>query len=97
LNKKRPRRSPGPFSFLPIYDPLPLLVQEFFTHFTVPAAVSDPPLPEAVRVTVRFPFAEKLCDGLTPTPVLPSPKFHANVVAFDEVPALKLQVREEQV
>jgi hypothetical protein len=55
--KKRPRRSPGPFSLLPIYDPLPLLVQALFTHFTLPAAVSDPPLPVAVSVTVRFPFA----------------------------------------
>lgn len=93
----RPRRAPGPIRSNPIYDPLPLLVQEPLTHFTLPMAVSDAPLPVAVSVTVRFPFAVKLCVGVAPLPVLPSPKFHANVLAFDDVFALKVQLRAEQV
>jgi hypothetical protein len=55
--KTAPANRRGRSSLLPIYDPLPLLVQALFTHFTLPAAVSDPPLPVAVSVTVRFPFA----------------------------------------
>jgi hypothetical protein len=39
----------------------------------------------------------KLCDVVTPLPVLPSPKFHANEVAFDEVLALNEQLRLEQL
>lgn len=87
----------GRSSFLPSYDPLPLLVQEVFTHFTLPAAVSDPPLPVAVSVTVRFPFAEKSCAAVAPVAVPPSPKLHANDVAFDDEPASKVQCRAEQV
>jgi hypothetical protein len=55
--KNGPGDRRGRSSLLPSYDPLPLLVQALFTHFTLPAAVSDPPLPVAVSVTVRFPFA----------------------------------------
>ena len=82
---------------MPFYDPLPLLVQELFTHLTLPTAVSDAPLPVAVSVTVRFPFAEKRCSAVTPVPAPPSPKFHVNVLAFDDVLALKVQSREEHV
>ena len=72
-------------------------MQAFFTHFTLPAAVSVPPLPVAVSVTVMFPFAENECRAVVPVPALPSPKFHANDVAFDDELALKVQLRDEQV
>jgi hypothetical protein len=80
-----------------IYDPVPLLVQEFFTHFTLPAAESDPPLPVAVSVTVRFPFAVKSCVAVAPLPVPPSPKFHAYDVAFVDPPPLNVHLRDEHV
>ena len=87
----------GAVSLLPPYNPLPLLVQDLFTHFTLPAAVSDPPLPVAVSVTVRLPFAEKSCVAVTPLPAPPSPKLHAYDVAFVDPLALKVHVRDEHV
>src|SRR5689334_2482095 len=94
------RRGPGIRRgrvFFPTYDPLPLVVQELFTHFTLPTAVSDTPLPVAVSVTVRFPFAVKRCVAVAPVPAPPSPKFHAKVLAFVDVLASKVQSREEHV
>ena len=38
-----------------------------------------------------------MCDVVGPLPVLPSPKFQANDVAFEDVLASKLQLRDEQV
>jgi hypothetical protein len=39
----------------------------------------------------------KLCDVVTPLPVLPSPKFHAYEVAFEELLASNEQLRFEQL
>lgn len=72
-------------------------MQDFCAHVTLPVAVSDPPLPVTVNVTVYVRFGGKLCDVVTPLPVLPSPKFHAYDVAFEEPLASKLQLRDVQV
>ena len=80
-----------------IYEPLPLPVQDCFTHFTLPEAVSDPPLPVAVSVTVRFPFAVKVCVALTSLPVPPSPKLHEYDDTFVDPLALNVQLRDAQV